>query len=301
MLRVCFVISHCLCSFEPSDEKLHTAEEEPCLGGQQGGFEVLGEAAVAVEPSQGAFDHPASGQRFETLRAVRAFDDVQGPLPTAFQRRLELGTRIGAVGEDMAQPGEAMADGSEEVGRAVAVLDVGGMNPRPDQKTAGVGEDMTLAALHLLGRVKAPWAAAFRGLHRLAVDDAGGRAGRASIGLARRHQKMVIDARPQAVIAPSSEIAVHGAMGRKALGQQPPWGTAAKDVEDGVDHLPQIRPSRPPQPVRRRHVGGKPAPFRIGQIACVAQAIARILQASDFSPHVVPPWSIGHNKSGTTH
>ena len=47
------------------------------------------------------------------------------------------------------------------------------MDPRGDQQTAGVGENVALAALDLLARVEAPWAAAFGGLDRLAVDDAG--------------------------------------------------------------------------------------------------------------------------------
>src|SRR4051794_20044641 len=34
-----------------------------------------------------------------------------------------------------------------------------------------VGDDVTLAAFHLLGHVKPPRAAAFRGLHTLAVND----------------------------------------------------------------------------------------------------------------------------------
>ena len=96
-------------------------------------------------------------------------------------------------------------DASTE-GGAVAILDVGGVDLSGNQQTAGVGEDVTFAALDLLARVKAPWTAAFRGLDRLAVDDAGRWAGLAPLGLAGRHQEMVIDARPQRVVPPRGEI-----------------------------------------------------------------------------------------------
>ena len=65
----------------------------------------------------------------------------------------ELFPRIAAIGEDMAQPREAEADGLENIGCAVAVLNVGGMDEDEDQKSAGVGDDVPLATLDLLARV----------------------------------------------------------------------------------------------------------------------------------------------------
>ena len=72
-----------------------------------------------------------------------------------FKRSFEFIASIAAIGEDMAQPGKAIADGFEDIDRTVAVLNVavlniGGVDQDEYQKTAGVGDDMPLAALHLL-------------------------------------------------------------------------------------------------------------------------------------------------------
>ena len=84
--------------------------------------------------------------------------------PTA---RRELGAGTGTVGEDVTQPREGVADGREHRGSVVAILDVGGVDLSGNQQAAGVGEDVTFAALDLLARVKAPRTAVFRGLDRL--------------------------------------------------------------------------------------------------------------------------------------
>ena len=112
---------------------------------------------------------------------------VQVPLPFSAARELVPG--IAAVGEDVAQPGIERADRCEYARRAVAILDVGLVHEQADQIAFGVGDDVALAALDLLARVKPAWTAAFRSLHRLAVDDAGGRARLAPGLLARRHHQ----------------------------------------------------------------------------------------------------------------
>ena len=137
-------------SCQPAGQELNAGEEEPCLGAGDGCFEVLGQAAVAVEPGQGTFDHPAARYHFEALRGIGPLDDLQGPLTQPSQRVLEFRSGIGAVGEDMAQPREGVTDGSKHRRGAVAVLNVRAMDQRRDQQTAGVGEYMALAALDLL-------------------------------------------------------------------------------------------------------------------------------------------------------
>ncbi len=91
-------------SCQPAGQELHAGEEEPCLGAGDGRFEVLGQAPVAVEPSQGTFDHPAARDDFEALRGVGPLDDLQRPSAEPPQRVLEFRAAIGTVGEDMAQP-----------------------------------------------------------------------------------------------------------------------------------------------------------------------------------------------------
>lgn len=67
-------------------------------------FEVLGEAAVPVEPCQRALDHPAAPQHFEGFGMIGSLDDFNGPLAEAAQRVPELVSGISAIGEEMAQP-----------------------------------------------------------------------------------------------------------------------------------------------------------------------------------------------------
>ena len=89
---------------------------------------------------------------------------------------------VGAIGEDVAQPGEGPSDRGEQRRRTVAVLDMGGVNHAGDEPPAGVGEDMALAPLNQLAGVEPARATAFRGFHRLAVDHTGGRAGLSALG-----------------------------------------------------------------------------------------------------------------------
>ena len=85
----------------------------------------------------------------------------------------ELIAGIGAVGEEVAQPGEEVVDGFDNERRAIAVLHIGGVDRGADHQAGGIGHDMPLAALDLLGRIIAARPAALGGLDRLAVDHPG--------------------------------------------------------------------------------------------------------------------------------
>ncbi len=52
---------------DPPGPELDGGHEEPRGGALDGPFEVLGEAPVAVEPSESALDHPATRQQLEAL------------------------------------------------------------------------------------------------------------------------------------------------------------------------------------------------------------------------------------------
>src|ERR1700752_3070229 len=92
------------------------------------------------------------------------------------------------------------------------------------------------------------------------------------------------DSLPSAGVAPSVKIALHRGVRRKFLRQGPPLAPGGQDVEDRLHGLAQIDFPRASQPTSRRHLPGDHRPLRIGQIACVAQPIALILDASDFGP-----------------
>jgi hypothetical protein len=57
------------------------------------------------------------------------------------------------IGEDVAQPGEEIADRSQHADRAVAILDVGAVHLGADQEPVGVRDDVALAPIDLLAGV----------------------------------------------------------------------------------------------------------------------------------------------------
>ncbi len=64
--------------------------------------EVLGEAAVAVQPGEGSLDDLAAGQEDEAFGLVGPLDDLDSPFADPAQRLPELVSGIAAIGKDMA-------------------------------------------------------------------------------------------------------------------------------------------------------------------------------------------------------
>src|SRR3546814_19133811 len=103
--------------FRSASEELYRGDEEPCGCRCDGLFEVLGEATVAAQPCEGPLDHPAAGQHLEAFRRAGPLDDFNRPFADLAQRLPELVASIAAIGEDMAQPREAMDD-FRQIGQA---------------------------------------------------------------------------------------------------------------------------------------------------------------------------------------
>lgn len=102
-------------------------------------LKVLGEAAVAIEPSQCAFGHPAPGKDDEALGGIGPLYDLDSPFPDPAQSLPQLVTRITAIGKNMAQPREAFDDLGQHQRRAVAILDFGSVDPGMNQISLGIG------------------------------------------------------------------------------------------------------------------------------------------------------------------
>src|SRR3989442_1361380 len=158
------------------------------------------------------------------------------------------------------------------------------------RETARKEAAVALASVHPLGGIKPAWAATFRGLHALAVDDAG-RGGAVAPGRpANAPHQNEIDPTPDARVAPAVEVVLDGRARRKILRQRAPLAAGRKNIEDRIQNVAQSNLARAPDPSRRRHQRCKHHPFLIRHVACIAQAITPILLAGDFSPnHVVPP------------
>lgn len=95
----------------------------------------------------------------------RQFSDLCESIP-------HLVPRITTIGEDVPQPRIEPADRSQYAGATITVLDIGWMHEETNQIALRVGYNVAFAPLDLFAGVVAARAAAFRGFHRLAVDDA---------------------------------------------------------------------------------------------------------------------------------
>ena len=71
---------------------------------------------------------------------IRSLDDFERSPADFGQRRPQFISGIATIGEDMAQPWEAVADAGEHIGGAIAVLNVGGMDLRSRRTFDGSGK-----------------------------------------------------------------------------------------------------------------------------------------------------------------
>src|SRR5271169_5048324 len=152
---------------------------------------------------------------------------------------------------------------------------------------------MPFAPFNLFASIEPARASSLGGFNRLAVDHP--RAGTcfSAVGLARHHDKMVVDLLPGAIVTPPVEIPLHRRVGRKLLRQQPPLATALSDEKDRIHQCPHRRHTWPAATILARHVGSDHRPLFIRGIACIPQPISTIFRSSDFSPNqFVPPSSL---------
>ena len=119
---------------QPPNRDSDASDIEPCLGCGDSRLEIPGQPPVAAQPCR---------------------------RPLAFER-LKFRAGISAIGENAAQPRRPAAYRNRQGRRAVAVLDAGGTDRRPDSQPTGIGDDIALAALDLLADVEAARNAAAR-------------------------------------------------------------------------------------------------------------------------------------------
>jgi hypothetical protein len=84
-----------------------------------------------------------------------ALDDLKHPTTGAGSRSRGARSLIAGIGEDALDEGKEAAGASIEYqSRAVAVLNVGGMNDNVQQEAERIDQDMALAPGDLLARIK---------------------------------------------------------------------------------------------------------------------------------------------------
>lgn len=127
-------------------------------------------------------------------------------------------------------------------------------------------------------------ASGFRGLDRLAVNDAG-RGARLTAGLlAGDSNKSVIDPSEGAIARPGVEIILNGGVRRELLWQLTPLAAGRGEIQDGIDHGPQTGHPGTADPPGGRHERLDQRPFGIGEITCITQSVSPILSASGVGP-----------------
>ena len=117
---------------------------------------VLGQSAAAVEPGDGAFDHPTPGLDDEALHPIGSLDDLGLEIgQDAGQGAVKDRPLIGAVGEQFPEKGKQTEQGRQQRETAVAILNVGGGADAVQQQALRIDQNMPLLALDQLAGIEA--------------------------------------------------------------------------------------------------------------------------------------------------
>ena len=110
----------------------------------------------AVEPGDGAFDHPTPGLDDEALHRIGSLDDLGLEIgQDAGQGAVKDRALIGAVGEQFPEKGKQTEQGRQQRETAVAILNVGGGDDAVQQQALRIDQNMPLLALHQLAGIEA--------------------------------------------------------------------------------------------------------------------------------------------------
>ena len=115
-------------SSQPPDKELYRGDVNPGLGARDRSPEILCQAAVSIEPSEGSFDNPSPWEQLKTGSVSGALDDLDGPVTEFGEGVTQVGAIVDAVGEEMAQPGKQLMDGLDHQHSTIAILDIGGVH-----------------------------------------------------------------------------------------------------------------------------------------------------------------------------
>ena len=117
---------------------------------------VLGQSAAAVEPGDGAFDHPTPGLDDEALHPIGSLDDLGLEIgQDAGQGAVKDRPLIGAVGEQFPEKGKQTEQGRQPRETAVAILNVGGGDDAVQQQALRIDQNRPLLALDQLAGIEA--------------------------------------------------------------------------------------------------------------------------------------------------
>ena len=111
---------------------------------------------AAVEPGDGAFDHPTPGLDDEALHPIGSLDDLGLEIgQDAGQGAVKDRALIGAVGEQFPEKGKQTEQGRQQRATAVAILNGGGGADAVQQQALRIDQNMPLLALDQLAGIEA--------------------------------------------------------------------------------------------------------------------------------------------------
>ena len=114
---------------------------------------IARQTAISADPCQRPLDDPTLRQHREFVQ-LRALDNYNNPAADAGRRQSRARSLITSIGKDLENERPQGARSLvKHQGRAVAVLNVGGMNCDAQQQAERIDEDMPLAARDLLARI----------------------------------------------------------------------------------------------------------------------------------------------------
>src|SRR5215217_8593934 len=107
---------------------------------------------AATDPRQGSFHNPSFREHHEAM-PVTAADDLEHPRAGPRDSSGHLLALIARVSDDAFEKGEAPSRLPQQSLGPIPVLHAGGLHADGQEKTERVGQDVALAAQHLLARV----------------------------------------------------------------------------------------------------------------------------------------------------
>jgi len=117
------------------------------------GLVIFAQPSVLSQPGEGALDDPAFGQNLESAGIITTLDDLQRPAAKGSGPFNQL-PGISAIRPDQLQPPEGSGEFRQHQLGPVAILQTGGMHHHAQDQAQGIDDDMPLAAVDFLPRVK---------------------------------------------------------------------------------------------------------------------------------------------------
>ncbi len=141
----------------------------------------------------------------------------------------------GGIGSDAGDPG--LGGRNEIQGRLVSVLHRSRRHADDQQQAKRVHQNVPFTPIDVFSGVIAVLATTLGGLDRLRIKDGRRWRALASCGLAKQFAQAVMDAFPDALQLPPSEVVIDDSPGRKLMWQQAPSAARTHEIEDCIENL----------------------------------------------------------------